>query len=78
MLEAAQAINDPTIFYAVFKHLEQRNLRLRGTTEFSKGNKFIIYLVMKLLKFSGTTKCYKNDCNNSFSLMKTLHFLDPI
>lgn len=35
-LEAAQATNNPTVFYSVFKFFEQRNQRLRGTTAFSE------------------------------------------
>lgn len=36
-LEAAMAANDPLIFFAVYKFLEQRNLRLRRNPAFVKG-----------------------------------------
>lgn len=36
-LEAAQKTNDSIIFYSVFNFFEQRNIRLRNSTEFLKG-----------------------------------------
>jgi hypothetical protein len=36
-LEAAKSTGDPTTFFAVFRFFEQRNLRLKGSTTFSKG-----------------------------------------
>ncbi|XP_076305323.1 regulator of MON1-CCZ1 complex protein bulli [Tachypleus tridentatus] len=36
-LEAAMNTNDPAIYYAVFKCFEQRNIRLRGSAVFAKG-----------------------------------------
>nr|CAD7398869.1 unnamed protein product [Timema poppensis] len=37
-LEAAKLAGDATIFYAVYRFFEQRNLRLKGTSGFSKGS----------------------------------------
>ncbi|KAL0279494.1 UNVERIFIED_CONTAM: hypothetical protein PYX00_001037 [Menopon gallinae] len=36
-LEAAQAVNNPALFYSVYKFFEQRNVRLKGTPNFAKG-----------------------------------------
>lgn len=36
-LEAAQATNNPSLFYSVYKFFEQRNLRLKGSANFAKG-----------------------------------------
>nr|CAD7425884.1 unnamed protein product [Timema monikensis] len=39
-LEAAKLAGDATIFYAVYRFFDQRNLRLKGTSGFSKGYLF--------------------------------------
>lgn len=36
-LDAAKSCGDPNVFIGVFKFFEQRNLRLKGTTAFAKG-----------------------------------------
>ncbi|XP_063227764.1 regulator of MON1-CCZ1 complex isoform X2 [Bacillus rossius redtenbacheri] len=43
-LEAAKSAGDTTVFYAVFKFFEQRNLRVKGTAAFSKGEHCDIYV----------------------------------
>uniref|UniRef100_T1IWP7 Tyrosine--tRNA ligase n=1 Tax=Strigamia maritima TaxID=126957 RepID=T1IWP7_STRMM len=43
-LEAAMNTNDSLVFYAVFKFLEQRNLRLRGSPVFVKGEHCDVYI----------------------------------
>lgn len=43
-LDAAKATGDPNVFIGVFKFFEQRNLRLKGTTAFAKGEHCDIYV----------------------------------
>ncbi|KAK3926901.1 Regulator of MON1-CCZ1 complex [Frankliniella fusca] len=43
-LDAAKATDDPNVFIGVFKFFEQRNLRLKGTTAFAKGEHCDIYV----------------------------------
>lgn len=43
-LEAAQKSNDSIIFYSVFNFFEQRNIRLRNSSEFLKGESFLLFI----------------------------------
>ena len=43
-LETAKDLNDPLIFYEVFKFFEERNVRLRGTPNFRKDELCDVYV----------------------------------
>lgn len=43
-LEAAKALNDPTLFHSVYKFFEQRNIRLHNTTSFTRGEHCQVYV----------------------------------
>jgi hypothetical protein len=43
-LDAAKATGDTNVFIGVFKFFEQRNLRLKGTTAFAKGEHCDVYV----------------------------------
>lgn len=58
-LEAAQAVNNPALFYSVYKFFEQRNVRLKGTPNFAKGE--------LCQPFVDHFKMLFNDCNTEVS-----------
>ncbi|KAJ1531899.1 hypothetical protein ONE63_000544 [Megalurothrips usitatus] len=43
-LDAAKATGEPNVFIGVYKFFEQRNLRLKGTTAFAKGEHCDVYV----------------------------------
>ncbi|KAI4484158.1 hypothetical protein M0804_007614 [Polistes exclamans] len=64
-LEAAKASNDATLFHSVFKFFEQRNLRLRNTTAFTRGEHCQPYVQHFKYLFQGTDNGCNSDTNSN-------------
>nr|CAD7438832.1 unnamed protein product [Timema bartmani] len=63
-LEAAKIAGDATIFYAVYRFFEQRNLRLKGTSGFSKGEHCDVYVKHYQLLFTESQMTEKKTTKN--------------
>lgn len=70
-LEAAKASNDPTLFHSVFKFFEQRNLRLRNTTAFTRGEHCQPYVQHFKYLFQGTDNGCNSDTNSNVTTISS-------
>ncbi|XP_074113186.1 regulator of MON1-CCZ1 complex protein bulli [Cotesia typhae] len=66
-LEAAKALNDPTIFHSVYKFFEQRNVRLHNTTAFTRGEHCQSYVQHFEHLFRGNDGGLNTSLNSSMS-----------
>ncbi|XP_043678198.1 regulator of MON1-CCZ1 complex isoform X2 [Vespula pensylvanica] len=70
-LEAAKASNDATLFHSVFKFFEQRNLRLRNTTAFTRGEHCQPYVQHFKYLFQGTDNGCNSDTNSNVTTISS-------
>ncbi|XP_076682897.1 regulator of MON1-CCZ1 complex protein bulli [Andrena cerasifolii] len=70
-LEAAKAAEDSTLFHSVFRFFEQRNLRLRNTTAFTKGEHCQLYVQHFKSLFHGTDNGCNSDTNSNVTTIST-------
>lgn len=70
-LEAAKASNDATLFHSVFKFFEQRNLRLRNTTAFTRGEHCQPYVLHFKYLFQGMDNGCNSDTNSNVTTISS-------
>ncbi|XP_035743052.1 regulator of MON1-CCZ1 complex-like isoform X2 [Vespa mandarinia] len=70
-LEAAKVSNDATLFHSVFKFFEQRNLRLRNTTAFTRGEHCQPYVQHFKYLFQGTDNGCNSDTNSNVTTISS-------
>ena len=66
-LEAAKSSNEATLFHSVYKFFEQRNIRLRNTAAFTRGEHCQSYVRHFDNLFHGNDNGCNSDTNSNVS-----------